>query len=234
MLRMDNISVRYGAIAAVEQANLTLAAGQIVAVIGANGAGKSSLLMSLFNQPRPVEGEVWFEGVNLTRLPTHRIGRLGIACVPEGRRIFPRMSVLENLQMGAIHQPKTYWQQDLEQVTSLFPVLASRLGQMAGTLSGGEQQMVAIARALVARPRLLVLDEPSLGLAPIIVQQIFAALRQVNQQGISLLLVEQNAHLALQLADQAYVMQTGRMVMQGTADSLRQNPQVQQFYLGMA
>ena len=234
MLRMDNISVRYGAIAAVEQANLTLAAGQIVAVIGANGAGKSSLLMSLFNQPRPVEGTVWFEGVSLTRLPTHRIGRLGIACVPEGRRIFPRMSVLENLQMGAIHQPKTYWQQDLEQVTSLFPVLASRLGQMAGTLSGGEQQMVAIARALVARPRLLVLDEPSLGLAPIIVQQIFAALRQVNQQGISLLLVEQNAHLALQLADQAYVMQTGRMVMQGTADSLRQNRQVQQFYLGMA
>ncbi|MBU3655179.1 MAG: ABC transporter ATP-binding protein [Alphaproteobacteria bacterium] len=234
MLRMDNISVHYGAIAAVEQANLTLAAGQIVAVIGANGAGKSSLLMSLFNQPRPVEGTVWFEGVNLTRLPTHRIGRLGIACVPEGRRIFPRMSVLENLQMGAIHQPKTHWQQDLEQVTSLFPVLASRLGQMAGTLSGGEQQMVAIARALVARPRLLVLDEPSLGLAPIIVQQIFAALRQVNRQGISLLLVEQNAHLALQLADQAYVMQTGRMVMQGSADSLRQNPHVQQFYLGMA
>jgi branched-chain amino acid transport system ATP-binding protein len=144
------------------------------------------------------------------------------------------MSVLENLQMGAIHQPKTYWQQDLEQVTSLFPVLANRLGQMAGTLSGGEQQMVAIARALVARPRLLVLDEPSLGLAPIIVQQIFDALRQVHRQGISLLLVEQNAHHALQLADRAYVMQLGRMVMQGTADSLRQNPQVQQFYLGMA
>ncbi len=234
MLRMDKISVCYGAIRAVDQVDLTLETGQKVAIIGANGAGKSSLLMSLFNQPRPVEGAVWFEGVNLTRLPTHRIGRLGIACVPEGRRIFPRMSVLENLQMGAIHQPKTYWQQDLEQVTSLFPVLANRLGQMAGTLSGGEQQMVAIARALVARPRLLVLDEPSLGLAPIIVQQIFDALRQVHRQGISLLLVEQNAHHALQLADRAYVMQLGRMVMQGTADSLRQNPQVQQFYLGMA
>jgi branched-chain amino acid transport system ATP-binding protein len=203
---MDKISVCYGAIRAVDQVDLTLETGQKVAIIGANGAGKSSLLMSLFNQPRPVEGAVWFEGVNLTRLPTHRIGRLGIACVPEGRRIFPRMSVLENLQMGA----------------------------MAGTLSGGEQQMVAIARALVARPRLLVLDEPSLGLAPIIVQQIFDALRQVHRQGISLLLVEQNAHHALQLADRAYVMQLGRMVMQGTADSLRQNPQVQQFYLGMA
>ena len=232
MLTISSVHTFYGNIEALKGVDLEVRAGEIVTLIGANGAGKSTLLMTVCGQPRAVRGQILFEGRNITRLATFEIVRLGIAQAPEGRRIFPRMTVLENLQMGATIADRTSFDEDLERVFGLFPVLDQRRGQRGGTLSGGEQQMLAIARALMSRPRLLLLDEPSLGLAPLMVKQIFSTIREINErQKTTMLLVEQNAHHALRLADRGYVMQTGRITLSGTGAELLANPEVRSAYL---
>jgi branched-chain amino acid transport system ATP-binding protein len=232
MLNCESVVSGYGAVEALHGVSLTIQQGEIVTLIGANGAGKSTLLMTLCGKPQARQGSISFLGQDITRLPTHRIMRLGIAQAPEGRRIFPRLTVLENLQLGALGQVRSHFASDLEQIYGLFPRLAERSQQRGGTLSGGEQQMLAIGRALMARPRLLLLDEPSLGLAPMIVKQIFAALQRINQDlGTTIFLVEQNAHHALKLAHRAYVMVTGRITLSGTGSELLSNPQVQSAYL---
>ncbi|MGE0857176.1 MAG: ABC transporter ATP-binding protein, partial [Hyphomicrobiaceae bacterium] len=201
-------------------------------LIGANGAGKSTLMMTVFGKPRARDGQIVFEGRDITHLPTHEIARLRIAQSPEGRRIFPRMTVLENLQMGAAIAGGDTMKGDLEKVTALFPRLKERLSQRGGTLSGGEQQMLAIARALMSRPRLLLLDEPSLGLAPLVVKQIFDVIRQINaEEGMTIFLVEQNAYHALKLAHRAYVMVNGVITMSGTGRELLARPEIQAAYL---
>jgi branched-chain amino acid transport system ATP-binding protein len=201
-------------------------------MIGANGAGKSTLLMTICGNPHASAGRVLFEGEEITALPTFQIVRRGIAQSPEGRRIFPRMTVLENLQMGAIVGEEANFQEDLEAVFATFPILAERRGQRGGTLSGGEQQMLAIARALMSRPRLLLLDEPSLGLAPLIVKQIFAIIAEINRsRGMTILLVEQNAFHALRLTNRGYVMANGKIVLQGTGEELMANAEVKSAYL---
>ena len=232
MLTIAGIHAFYGNIEALRGVDLEVAEGEIVTLIGANGAGKSTLLMTICGAPRAASGAVLFEGREITRLATFEIVRLGIAQAPEGRRIFPRMTVLENLQMGATIADPGYFDEDLAQVFDLFPTLEQRRGQRGGTLSGGEQQMLAIARALMSRPRLLLLDEPSLGLAPLVVKQIFAAIHEINQRRtMTVLLVEQNAHHALRLADRGYVLQTGRVILSGTASELLANPEVRAAYL---
>jgi branched-chain amino acid transport system ATP-binding protein len=204
-------------------------------LIGANGAGKSTLLMTVCGRPRAVRGHIQFDGHDITRRETFEIVRLGIAQVPEGRRIFPHMTVLENLQIGATIADPGHFDEDLAHIFALFPILRERQGQRGGTLSGGEQQMLAIARALMSRPRLLLLDEPSLGLAPLIVKQIFEAIREINErQRVTVFLVEQNAHHALRLAHRGYVMQTGRIILSGTGDELLANPEVRAAYLDAA
>ena len=200
--------------------------GEIVTLIGANGAGKSTLMMTIFGNPRAREGRILYRGRDITDLPTHEIARLRIAQSPEGRRIFPRMTVRENLQMGAEIDGGAHFEEDLERVCELFPVLARRLDQRGGTLSGGEQQMLAIARALMSRPELLLLDEPSLGLAPLIVKQIFEVIPELNGQGMTIFLVEQNAFHALKLAHRAYVMVSGTITMSGTGKELLARPEV--------
>jgi len=201
-------------------------------LIGANGAGKSTLVMTIFGKPRVSEGRICFDGQDITRTPTHDIARAGLAQVPEGRRIFPRMSVFENLQMGALHG-KAAFAQDLDRVTALFPWLATRAQQKAGTLSGGEQQMLAIARALMSRPKLLLLDEPSLGLAPLIVKHIFEVLENLNRdEGLTLFLVEQNAYHALRLASRAYVMVNGAITLTGSGADLLARDDIRAAYLG--
>jgi branched-chain amino acid transport system ATP-binding protein len=231
MLRFENISSGYGPVQVLRGLSLEVRAGEITTLIGANGAGKTTLLMTLCGMPQATGGRIVFEGKDITRLPTDAIMRGGIAHVPEGRRIFPRMTVLENIQMGAHFQPAKHFTGDLEKMYTLFPRLKERQGQMAGTLSGGEQQMLALARALMARPRLLLLDEPSLGLAPLIVKQIFAALKQLAQDGMTMLLVEQNAHAALKLAQHGYVLVSGEITLQGTGTELLNHPAVKAAYL---
>jgi branched-chain amino acid transport system ATP-binding protein len=213
--------------------SLDIKAGEIVALIGANGAGKTTLMMTIFGRPRASEGRIVFDGEDITDLPTHCIARLRIAQSPEGRRIFPRMTVMENLQMGAIIAGEpAHFAKDLEHVFSLFPLLKARQHQRGGTLSGGEQQMLAIARALMGRPKLLLLDEPSLGLAPLIVKQIFAAIKALNADyGLTVFLVEQSAYHALRLAHRGYVMVNGRITMSGSGSELLGSPEVQAAYL---
>jgi branched-chain amino acid transport system ATP-binding protein len=232
LLKVSGLHAFYGNIEALKGVDLEIGAGEIVTLIGANGAGKSTLLMTLCGRPRAARGQIFFEGHDITRLPTYEIVRLGIAHAPEGRRIFPRMTVLENLQMGASIADPLLFHDDLDRVFTMFPILAQRQGQRGGTLSGGEQQMLAIARALMSRPRLLLLDEPSLGLAPLVVRQIFAAIGEINErQHMTVLLVEQNAHHALRLADRGYVMQTGRIVLEGTGRELLASSEVRAAYL---
>jgi len=232
MLTISGVHAFYGNIEALKGVDLEVRAGEIVALIGANGAGKSTLLMTICGRPRAARGQILFEGRDITRLATFEIVRLGIAQAPEGRRIFSRMTVLENLQVGATIAHRTSFDNELARVFTLFPILDQRRGQSGGTLSGGEQQMLAIARALMSRPRLLLLDEPSLGLAPLMVKQIFGAIREINErQKTTVLLVEQNAHQALRLADRGYVMQTGRIMLSGTGTELLANPEVRSAYL---
>jgi len=232
MLRLENITAGYGAITALRGVSLTVQQGEIVTLIGANGAGKSTLLMTVCGKPQAQSGSIRFLGEEITRLPTDIIVRRGIAQAPEGRRIFPRMTVFENLQLGALVADKQHFSADLERVYSLFPRLKERAEQRGGTLSGGEQQMLAIGRALMARPKLLLLDEPSLGLAPLIVKQIFEILRAINTElGTTIFLVEQNAHHALRLAHRGYVMVTGQITLSGSGAELLANPDVQAAYL---
>jgi branched-chain amino acid transport system ATP-binding protein len=231
MLEIAGLHAAYGNIQALRGVDLTVPEGAIVTLIGANGAGKSTLLMTVCGNPRAKSGRIRFLGQDITNLPTNEVVRRGIAQVPEGRRIFPRMSVLENLQLGATLADPACFAADLARVAALFPILEQRRHQRAGTLSGGEQQMLAIARALMSRPRLLLLDEPSLGLAPLVVKQIFAVLGEVNRAGTTILLVEQNAYHALKLAHTGYVMQQGRIVLSGSGAELLANPEVRGAYL---
>lgn len=232
MLSVKNLHVHYGSVAAVKGIDVELKEGEIVALIGANGAGKSTFLNAICGKPKPSAGSIVFCGTELSNLRTFEIVRKGIAYAPEGRRIFPRMTVLENLKMGATISSPEHYGHDLSKSFEMFPRLRDRRDQRAGTLSGGEQQMLAIARALMARPKLLLLDEPSLGLAPIIAKQIFSIIREINtNQGVSVLLVEQNAHHALWLAHRAYVLQNGRVSMKGTGAELLTNPEVRAAYL---
>jgi len=232
MLEIAGVETFYGAIQALRGVDLDVRRGEIVSLIGANGAGKSTLLMTICGNPRPRAGRIVFDGEEISGLQTFDIVRRGIAQVPEGRRIFARMTVLENLQMGATLVDPLHYTQDLQRVFTLFPRLAERREQRGGTLSGGEQQMLAIGRALMSRPRLLLLDEPSLGLAPMIVKQIFAAIRDINaQEGVTVFLVEQNAFHALRLAHRGYVMINGRIALSGSGKELLANPQVRAAYL---
>ena len=232
LLAVRGVKSFYGNVMALKGVDLDVNAGEIVTLIGANGAGKSTLMMTIFGKPRAREGRILFDGRDITRMPTHEIARLRIAQSPEGRRIFARMTVLENLQMGAGVDRGTNFSADLERVFALFPRLAERLRQRGGTLSGGEQQMLAIARALMGRPRLLLLDEPSLGLAPLIAQQIFGILRELNaRDGITVFLVEQNAYHALKLAHRGYVMVNGMITLSGSGRELLARPDVRAAYL---
>ena len=232
LLQVEGVETYYGNIRALNGVNVTVNEGEIVALIGANGAGKSTLMMTVFGNPRARTGKITFAGTDITQLPTHEIARLRTAQSPEGRRIFPRMTVLENLQMGASLDNLQYFNEDVEKVFELFPRLKERVSQRGGTLSGGEQQMLSIARALMARPKLLLLDEPSLGLAPLIVKQIFDAIRVLNKtQGLTVFLVEQNAFGALRLADRGYVMVNGNVTMSGSGKELLADPDVRAAYL---
>ncbi|WP_434641135.1 ABC transporter ATP-binding protein [Klebsiella sp. I138] len=234
LLEFRQVDVFYGQIQALKQVSLTVNEGETVALIGANGAGKSTLLMSIFGQPRIAEGQILYRGQDISRQSTHFIASNGIAQAPEGRRIFADMTVEENLLMGTIPVGNRYQNEDKARMYQLFPRLEERRGQRAMTLSGGEQQMLAIARALMSRPKLLLLDEPSLGLAPLVVKQIFQILRELTQQGMTLFLVEQNAHHALKLSDRAYVMVNGQIQLTGTGRELLNNPDVRNAYLGVA
>ncbi|WP_069306762.1 ABC transporter ATP-binding protein [Methylobrevis pamukkalensis] len=232
LLSVRGVKTYYGNIIALKGVDVDVHPGEIVTLIGANGAGKSTLMMTIFGSPQARTGTVTFDGRDITRMPTHEIARLRIAQSPEGRRIFPRMTVLENLQMGASLDNLRYFDEDVERMFTLFPRLKERAAQRGGTLSGGEQQMLAIARALMARPRLLMLDEPSLGLAPLIVKQIFDAIRDLNRnEGLTVFLVEQNAFHALKLAHRGYVMVNGLVTMSGTGKELLANPEVRAAYL---
>ena len=235
VLEIDDIHLYYGSIHALKGVSLTVNQGEIVTLIGANGAGKSSTLRAINGINRPRDGRIRFEGEDITQRPSHRIVKSGIAQSPEGRRLFPRMSVTENLEMGAFQRTdKENFAEDMERVFELFPRLKERRTQKAGTMSGGEQQMCAIGRALMARPKLLLLDEPSMGLAPIFVERIFETVVEVNKQGTPVLLVEQNALMALEVAQRGYVMETGRIALQGPAGELKTNEQVRRTYLGEA
>ena len=233
MLKVDSLYSGYGHIQALHGIDLHVARGEIVALVGANGAGKTTLLMTVCGNPRASAGRVTLAGEDITALPTHHIIRRGLAHCPEGRRIFPRMSVLENLQMGAAQTPPAHFHQDLERVLELFPRLKERLTQRGGTLSGGEQQMLAIGRALMSRPKLLLLDEPSLGLAPAVVSEMFRIIRQLHADGMTVILVEQNVQTSLKLADRGYVLENGNVVLSGTGSDLLNDEGVKQAYLGL-
>lgn len=232
-LEINNLEVSYGGIRALKGVSLSVAEGQITVLLGANGAGKSTLLKAISGLVKPVKGTIKLWGQDVSSLKPYEITALGVAHVPEGRGMFPGLSVRENLQMGAYLAPTKEISERLEQALNLFPRLRERFTQLAGSLSGGEQQMLALARALVARPRLLLLDEPSLGLAPIIAREIFRTIRQVHQAGMSVLVVEQNARLALQVADYAYVLKTGEMETHGLAGDISKNESVGKAYLGV-
>lgn len=233
MLTIDNINVYYGAIHALKGISVKVEEGQIVTLIGANGAGKSTILRTISGLLKPKTGQVLFEGKTIAGVPAHNIVKLGISHVPEGRRIFANMSVLENLELGAyIRNDSKGVQEDMDKIFQRFPRLAERRSQMAGTLSGGEQQMLAMGRALMSRPRLLLLDEPSMGLAPLLVKEIFSIIKEINASGTTVLLVEQNAHMALSIAHQAYVLETGRITLSGDAKQLAESEAIRKAYLG--
>jgi branched-chain amino acid transport system ATP-binding protein len=234
LLQISSLRAAYGKIVALKGVDLEVKSGEIVALIGSNGAGKSTLMMSVFGKPRAQAGHIIFDGRDITHVPTHAVARLRIAQSPEGRRIFPRMSVMENLQMGAdaAGEQAPAQRANLERVLSLFPILKERLTQRGGTLSGGEQQMLAIGRALMSSPRLLMLDEPSLGLAPLITRQIFDAIRELNRRdGLTVLIVEQNANHALRLAHRGYVMVNGVITLSGSGQELLLRPEIRAAYL---
>jgi branched-chain amino acid transport system ATP-binding protein len=232
LLSVRGVTAFYGRVMALKGVDMDINSGEIVALIGANGAGKSTLMMTVCGNPRARDGEILFDGRDITRMPSHEIARLKLAQAPEGRRIFARMTVLENLQMGATVAAPGEFDSDLERVLTLFPRLKQRLAQRGGTLSGGEQQMLAIARALMSRPRLLLLDEPSLGLAPLIVRQIFDAIKMLNEKdGLAVFMVEQNAYHALRLAHRGYVMVNGLITLSGTGRELLDRPEVKSAYL---
>ncbi len=230
LLQIEDLHAGYGPIDVLKGISLEVGEGEIVTVLGANGAGKSTTLMTICGVNRCRQGTITFAGKPITNLPAHEIVRLGLSQVPEGRRIFPRLTVRENLEMGAFHRQSNG--DELEKAFSRFPILKERAGQLGGTLSGGEQQMLAVARALMARPRLLLLDEPSLGLAPLIVAKIFEIIREINAAGTTILLVEQNANMALHVAHRGYVLETGRIVLADDAKNLMSNEQVKRSYLG--
>jgi branched-chain amino acid transport system ATP-binding protein len=233
ILELTDVHTYYGSIQALRGISLTVNEGEIVTLLGANGAGKSTTLRSINGLNRPRQGSIRFQGRDITSVPAHQIVKRGIAQSPEGRRLFPRMTVTENLEMGAFQRAdRAAIKDDMEHVFQLFPRLQERRSQKAGTLSGGEQQMCAIGRALMARPKLLLLDEPSLGLAPIFVERIFEIIKQINQEGTSILLVEQNALMALDAADRGYVLETGTIVLADKAEALKTNEQVRKTYLG--
>ena len=232
LLSVEGVETYYGNVIALRGVDIAVHAGEIVTLIGANGAGKSTLMMTIFGSPRARSGKIFFDGRDITQMAPHDIARAGIAQSPEGRRIFARMSVYENLQMGASINGAAHFNQDLERVFAIFPRLKERAQQRGGTLSGGEQQMLAIARALMSRPRLLLLDEPSLGLAPLVVKLIFDTIRDLNKrEGLTVFLVEQNAFHALKLADRAYVLVNGRVTLSGTGRELLARPEVRAAYL---
>ena len=232
LLSIRDVRAFYGRVMALKGVDMDVNDGEIITLIGANGAGKSTLMMTICGNPRARSGSIFFDGRDITHLPTHEIARLKLAQAPEGRRIFSRMTVLENLQMGATVSEAKEFDRDLDRVLLLFPILKQRLGQRGGTLSGGEQQMLAIARALMSRPRLLLLDEPSLGLAPLIVKQIFDAIKTLNSEnGLTVFLVEQNAYHALTLAHRGYVMVNGLITLSGTGRELLERPEIKEAYL---
>jgi len=233
LLEVKDLNVSYGGIRAVKGISFEVPEGEVVTLIGANGAGKSSTLRSIVGLEKPAHGSILFEGKELSGMGTEQIVTTGITLVPEGRRVFPNLSVLENLKIGA-YQRKDSLEEDIQWIYGLFPRLKERSWQMAGTLSGGEQQMLAIGRALMSRPKLIMMDEPSLGLAPIVVQGVFDIIREINKQGVTILLVEQNANMALKAAHRAYVMETGQITLSGTGRELAENEQVKAAYLGKA
>ena len=232
LLSIRGVETYYGKIVALRGVDVEVNRGEIVAMIGANGAGKSTLMMTICGNPQARTGQIVYDGADITTMPTHHIMRLGIAQSPEGRRIFPRMTVMENLQMGASLVAPEHFDDDLKRVFELFPRLKERATQRGGTLSGGEQQMLAIGRALMSRPNMIILDEPSLGLAPLVIKQIFEIIGQLRDEGITVFLVEQNAHQALNLADRGYVLETGKIRLHDTGKNLLANPDVQNAYLG--
>ncbi len=232
MLQFDKVHTHYGAIEALHGVSLKVEKGEIVTLIGANGAGKTTLLMTLCGRPRASSGRVLFEGQDITQLPTHEIMRRGLAISPEGRRVFPSLTVLENLKMGAFFASNEEIEQGITYVFGLFPRLKERAAQRAGTMSGGEQQMLAIGRALMSKPRLLLLDEPTLGLAPLVIAQIFEIIRTIRDSGVTVFLVEQNANKALGVADRGYVLENGHVVMSDTGANLLANSDVRKAYLG--
>jgi branched-chain amino acid transport system ATP-binding protein len=233
MLTLRNVSTRYGSINALTDVSIEVEKGAVATLIGANGAGKSTTLRSIMGLCQPYAGDVLFEGKKINKIPTHKIAAMGIALVPEGRAVFANLTVMENLELGGyLNRDGKKIKRDIDHVHEVFPRLKERTTQMAGTLSGGEQQMLAIGRALMAHPRLLLLDEPSLGLAPLIVHAIFDAIARINQEGATVLLVEQNANLALRRSQKAYVLETGRIIMQGTSAELANDPRVKEAYLG--
>jgi branched-chain amino acid transport system ATP-binding protein len=235
MLEVKDLRTLHGRkIEALKGVSLALNPGEIVTLIGANGAGKSTLLKSIAGLLQPDSGDIAFEGRKIDHKPPHHIVALGIVYVPEGRRVFPRLTVLENLRMGAyLRRDRSSIVEDQERMMTLFPILRDRQRQLGSTLSGGEQQMLAMARALMARPKVLMLDEPSMGLAPLMVENVFSIIREIHKQGMTILMVEQNAHKALEIAQRAYVLETGKIVLEGTASQLMNNPQVQHAYLGI-
>ncbi|MCU0591586.1 MAG: ABC transporter ATP-binding protein [Desulfobacterales bacterium] len=233
LLELNNVHTYYGNIHALKGISVTVDKGEVVSLIGSNGAGKTTILKTISGVLRPKEGTITLEGRRIDRVPAHDIVTIGICQAPEGRRIFPRLTTLENLEMGAFHRTdKPGIQQDLERVFELFPRLKERRTQQGGTLSGGEQQMLAIGRALMSRPRILLLDEPSMGLSPVLVEAIFQIIQDIHSQGITILLVEQNALMALQVATRGYVLQTGRVVLHDSAENLSENEMVRKAYLG--
>lgn len=232
MLKLDSVSTHYGAIQALDQVSVEVNQGEIVTLIGANGAGKTTLLMTVCGSPRATSGSITFMGEDITKADTHRIMRKGIAISPEGRRVFPDLTVSENLKMGGFFQNRHEIDEGETHVYTLFPRLKERASQRAGTMSGGEQQMLAIGRALMSKPSLLLLDEPTLGLAPLIIAQIFDIIRTIRDEGVTVFLVEQNANKALQVADRGYVLETGKVVMQDTGANLLANPDIRKAYLG--
>lgn len=232
LLNVENLTVSYGGIRALRGISFTVEEGEVVTLIGANGAGKSTTLKTICGLVRPQEGTVFFQGESLNKVSPHQIVAKGISQVPEGRRVFTRLTVMENLEMGAYTRNKQEIKQSLESVFDRFPRLKERKNQLAGTLSGGEQQMLAMGRALMSRPRLLLLDEPSMGLAPMLVREIFSIITEINRSGTTILLVEQNANMALSIAKRAYVLETGQIVLSGPAAEMARNPDVRKAYLG--
>lgn len=232
MLKLKNFVAGYGSIVALKSISLEVAQGSIVTLIGANGAGKTTTMRTIMGLIRPSQGEILFEGRDITKFKTHEIASMGISLVPEGRSILARMTVLENLEMGAYQRKDKEIESDMEKVFGRFPILGERKSQLGGTLSGGQQQMLAIGRALMARPKLMLLDEPSMGLAPLVVSEIFKVIKEISAGGTTVLLVEQNVRQAIKIADYAYVMETGKIVLEGNARDVGRDPRVMEAYLG--